>query len=289
MKKMDVHCHTTNRKVNRTLPESAFLDEILKQAEKYDIETTVVLATYFPHTKSGISNFRLFHWVQSYEYPDDSLMPDPFVMFASLDFEHYFFQGINEIRELAYDYRVKGIKIYTNYQKIDVKSNEMKQVVDAAKENLLPIMFHTGYSHSSMLRYGRPVIANLVLPSDLEFIAAENPEINIIISHLANPFLDDLIGVVNRNGNVYSDMSGLLNSKHEKHELPECVDVIKKFLDNCSHKKLLFGTDFPIQTHEDSIEMIEQSMKNHSEAEKEDVYYNTAREIIFKGRRQWEK
>ena len=134
MKKIDIHCHTTNRKVEKVMPASATIEAVIEKMKEYDIEKTVLLASYFPHRSSGISNFRLLHWLQNRNNKDK------FYFFGSLDFEHYFNQGINELRELAESDRLDGIKIYTGYQKIDLDSSKFSEIVNLAKKYHLPMM-----------------------------------------------------------------------------------------------------------------------------------------------------
>jgi len=43
---------------------------------------------------------------------------------------------------------------------------------------------------------------------------------------------------------------------------------------------LLFGTDHPVQTHEDSIEFVERGMSSFPEEEKQDVYFNNACRLL---------
>jgi predicted TIM-barrel fold metal-dependent hydrolase len=270
MKKIDMHCHTTNRPLD-TVDGSASLETIKKYMKKYDIEKTVVLASYFPHRGSGISNFRLFNWIQA--------KPE-FLMFGSLDFEHYFYQGYNELVELADKRLVDGIKIYTTYQKIGLGSEKISKVVDLARRFLLPVAFHCGYSHTARKTIGRDNITDMVKASDLESLAQKYPDVSFIASHLSKPHLDDLIKTVIRNPNMYTDSSGLLDSKTERDEISQAVDEIEKFVEKCGPGKLLFGTDFPVQTHEDSVYFIEEGMKNFSEQDKLDVYYNNSRRLL---------
>jgi len=271
MRKIDIHCHTTNRKVKDTLPKSAFIDEIVSEMKKHDLEKTVLLATYFPHRESGISNFRLYNWIR--DKPE-------FYMFGSLDFEHYFYQGMNELEELADMNVLSGIKIYTCYQEVDVKSQKFREIISLARKNSIPLMLHSGYSYSAMRKHNRVSFAKPVTPNDLEHVIRVNPEVNFIISHLAAPFLDQLISVAKKNPNLYSDMSGLIDSKFGRHEIPSSIDEIKKFLGECGPARLLFGTDFPVQTHQDSIYFVEQAMKNYSLKDKQDVYYNNVRRLL---------
>ncbi len=271
MKKIDIHCHTSDRPIRNILPKDATIDTIAENMEKHDIEKTVLLATYFPHKKSGISNFRLLHWIK--ERPE-------FYMFGSLDFEHFFFQGLNEMEELASKHLMKGIKIYTCYQKIDLESKDFGKVTDIARRYSLPMMFHSGFSYATCRKYGDMTVAPLKKPSDIEKVAIGNPDINVIISHMGKPFLDDLINVINRNTNVYTDMSGLIDSKFDQKDIPNTIESIKRFLGECGSGNLLFGTDFPVQTHEHSIYFIEEAMKSFSSEDKEEVYYKNASELL---------
>lgn len=272
MKKIDIHCHTTNRKVKGVLPPSADVGSIQKLMYKYDISNTNLLATYFPHKASGISNYRLLHWMKNY---------NNFTMFASLDFEHYYYQGYNEIEELASNNLINGIKIYSGYQQIDLNSDKFINILDLAENNKLTVMFHGGYSYSSMRKYGKVSIANTILPNDLTEIVKRHPSIPFIISHLSKPFLTELIDLVKFTDNVYSDMSGLIDSKFEKSDIPNCIEQIKRYLGECGPERLLFGTDFPVQTHKDSIYMLDEAMKTYSISDQELVYYKNS-EVILK-------
>lgn len=270
MKKIDIHCHSTNRIVLDASEPNATTEKIVEKMREYEIEKTVLLATYFPHKHSGISNFRMLHWANAH--------PGKFFVLGSLDFENYFYQGINELEELAKNSLIKGIKIYTTYQHIDFPSTKIDLIAEIAKKYSLPLMFHGGESYSSLRKTGKPVVANLVMPSQLEYLAKEGNK--IILSHLCSPYFDELIKVAKRNENVYSDVSGLIDSRYDRHEIPETIEQIKKFLYECGPEKLFFGTDFPIQTHEDSIYFVEESMKNFSEEDKKKVYYNNAHKLL---------
>ena len=271
MKKIDMHTHTTNRPVPGVVPSSCSIEYIQEKMREHDIEKSVALASYFPHKTSGISNFRLYNWIR--DKPE-------FLLFGSLDFEHYFFQGINELTELAEMGELTGVKIYTGYQNIDLRGDKMKGVVELAGKYDVPMAFHCGYSHSALRKYGKPSITDFVGPKDLEFLAQENPEVNFLAAHMGKPFFKDIVEVTKNNPNVYTDMSGLFHSGLEDSELPKAVEEVRKYLENAGPDKLMFGTDFPVQTHEDSIYMVENAMRGFSENDKEKVYYDNARRFL---------
>ncbi len=268
MKKIDIHCHTTNRRLENIIPESASIKTLKQEMKKHEVEKTVLLPTYFPFRGTGISNYRLYDWIRE----DERLQ-----MFGSLDFKHYFYQGYNELEELAEKGGIKGIKIYTSYQEIDLKSEKFKKIVELAQEKKLALMFHTGVSHGSTHKYGRPAYTEILRPAKIEFIPED---VHIILSHLAKPYFDELVEVVKRNKHIYADMSGLMQSRYESFEIPEHIETINRFLGECGPEKLLFGTDFPVQTHEHSVLMIEESMKTYSVQDKSKVYYENAERLL---------
>ena len=283
MKKIDIHCHVTNRPLIDMAVEKADMRAVWDNMFEHDVDTVVLLATYFPHKGTGISNYRLVDWIRQFnlsEFAHKQLeegVQKRFRMFGSLDFEHYYYQGLNEITELAENI-LSGIKIYTGYQDIDLHSDKFTQVMRLAKEYNLPMMFHTGYSYRTRRQYGKVAFADVVKVSDLEFVADQG--IIVIASHMGKPHFDDTIATLQRNPNMYTDMSGLIDSKSDRDEIPESIEAVRRVVSECGPHKLLFGTDFPVQTHEDSINFVEEGMKGFSEADKQRVYYDNAVEVV---------
>lgn len=273
MKKIDIHCHSTPRKLQDVVPESASIPAILTKMEEHDLEKTALLASYFPHRSSGISNYRLQHWIKG----------EPrFMLVGSLDVEHYFNQGYNELEELAQEGALSGIKIYTCYQHIDLQSEKLQQIGKLAERYELPLMFHVGYSYTSMRTTGKTSIANLIKPSDIASYAEHHPAVPIIIAHMGKPFFEELVQVVNTIPTLYTDMSGLIDSKFDQAEREDSVEEIRRFLEVCGPERLLFGSDFPIQTHEDSVYMIEKALQGFSVQDKERVYYKNAERLLLR-------
>jgi predicted TIM-barrel fold metal-dependent hydrolase len=261
MMKIDIHCHTTKRPLEE-VEGSAFIDRIEQEMERNGIIHTVILASYFPHRGSGISNYRLYNWIK--DSPN-------FSMFGSFDAEHYFKQGLSELEELAQTKKMKGIKVYSGYQRIAPR--DLRLVANIASNANIPLMFHGGHTHRIDTLPPRA--------SDLLAIVGDMP-IDIIISHLATPHTDDLARMVNKRPGTYADMSGLFISKTERHELPSAIATTRKFLDACGPDKLIFGTDFPVQSHEDAIAVVEGAMGGYDAAAREKVYYGNARRLLWR-------
>jgi predicted TIM-barrel fold metal-dependent hydrolase len=118
-------------------------------------------------------------------------------------------------------------------------------------------------------------------PKDFEQVAQEFPSVNIIVSHLCKPFFTEMIEVLKRNANLFTDMSGILDSKLDVGYKTACVEQVKRFIGECGPEKVLFGTDFPVQTHTDSVYFIEQAMPAYPAEDKQKVYFDNAKRIIL--------
>ncbi|MFQ5588754.1 MAG: amidohydrolase family protein [Nitrospiria bacterium] len=285
MKKIDVHCHSTNRRLEDVAQPDASLDAIEIQMSRYDIARTIVLASYFPQEGSGISNFRALHWLK--DRPQFSL-------FGSLDFETYFYQGLNELEELAAAGLIRGIKLYPAYQAIDFESGKFEKIARLAGRYNLTIMIHGGVSAPVWKKWGTKKIMALAntsalkgltegftTPQEIETAVRAFPAVSFIVSHLCKPFFDGLISLLNRYENAFTDTSGLMDSKHDIAHKPVCVAQVRRMIGECGPEKVLFGTDFPVQSHADAIDILEAAMRDYSTKDKQKVYFENAERRIF--------
>jgi len=275
MKKIDIHCHTTNRLVNGTVDGNASIRNIRLYMNRYDVERTVLLASYFPHKGTGISNFRLLRWIERH----DKGMKR-FILFASLDIDRYPLAGYNEIEELANEGVLGGIKIYTCYQDVFLCSDAMRDIMVLAAKHGLPVMFHSGLSYACRRKYGINSPARMYTAEHFRTFAADNPEVNIILSHMSKPHFHEIVDVCESCPNVYTDMSGIIDSKYDEDEIPVCVEEIRTFLRKVGPEKMLFGTDFPVQTHEHSVRFVEEATEGMGDDVRAKIYFSNAERLL---------
>jgi len=107
----------------------------------------------------------------------------------------------------------------------------------------LPAVFHTGHSGMGTgmpgggglkLRYSNPIY--------LDDVAADFPEMKIILAHPSWPWQDEALSVCLHKPNVYIDLSGW-SPKYFPKQLVHYANTLLK-------DKMLFGTDFPLITPE---------------------------------------
>ncbi|MFZ6029031.1 MAG: amidohydrolase family protein [Chloroflexota bacterium] len=285
MKKIDIHCHTTNRPLPHATNPDASIAAISALMQRHQIVHTVLLATYFPAKGTGISNFRLHRWLQGQPH---------FSMFGSLDFEHYFYQGLNELQELAQLGAIQGIKLYTAYQPIDFEGEKFCRVVELAQTQRLPLMFHGGISYDVWKRLSLADILTLSesdasrveavkTPRDFAGLAQKYPDVTFIVSHLCKPFFQPMIQALKQFDNLFTDTSGLLDSQDDQDFRPHCIEIVKRFVGEAGPEKVLFGSDFPVQSHQDTVDFVEGALAQYPTADKELVYAGNARRLIFPG------
>jgi len=76
-------------------------------------------------------------------------------------------------------------------------------------------------------------------------------------------------------------MSGILDSRLDTVYKAACVEQVRRFIGECGPEKMMFGTDFPVQTHADSVYFVEEAMVNYPAADKQKVYFDNASRLIF--------
>ena len=220
---IDIHTHVSGKNFKNDLIK------LKKISEENNIKKIFIMSTYFPDKKTGVSNYRLFSHIENEEL---------FSMWCAIDFEFYFWMTYNEIEELLVFNidKIVGIKIYSGYQNIDFKSKEFRLILELARKFNKPIMFHCGYLHKRFKSFN---------PMDLKNVFENNLDITFIIAHLANPFFQETSLLIKDFENVYSDISGLVDTKRG---VEEEIKPYQELFKNLKIDKLLFGTDLPIQT-----------------------------------------
>jgi hypothetical protein len=146
--------------------------------------------------------------------------------------------AVRRVREQVRDHGVKGFKFHPSFQAFEPNDRVFYPIYEAIAEAGVPALFHTGQTglgsglpggHGIKLRYSDPML--------LDDVAADFPELTIVMAHPAVPWVDAQIAVAAHKANVYVDLSGW----SPKYFPPQLVRAIGRQL----RTKVLFGTDFP--------------------------------------------
>jgi len=147
--------------------------------------------------------------------------------------------GVRMARTLIKDYGVKGFKFHPTTQAFFPNDPDAYPLYEVIAEHKLPAIFHTGQTG---IGAGMPGGGGLKLkysnPMYLDDVAADFPDMPIILAHPSIPWQDEALSVATHKPNVYIDLSGW-SPKYFPANLVQYANTLLK-------NKILFGTDNPV-------------------------------------------
>jgi predicted TIM-barrel fold metal-dependent hydrolase len=167
---------------------------------------------------------------------------DIMLAFASID-PHKGRMGVREARRLIEEGGVRGFKFHPTCQGFFPNDRMAYKLYEVIAEAKLPAIFHSGHSG---IGTGMPGGGGLRLkfsnPIHLDDVAADFPDMTVIIAHPSWPWQDEALSVCLHKPNVYIDLSGW-SPKYFPEQLVRYANTQLKH-------KMLFGSDFPLITPE---------------------------------------
>ena len=164
--------------------------------------------------------------------------PDVIVPFASVDPARP--DALDRVRQAAAA-GARGFKFHPNLQAFFPNDERAYPLYDAIAEAGVPALFHSGHSGIGTgvpggggfrLKYSNPMC--------LDDVAADFPELQIVLAHPSFPWQDEAISVCLHKANVWIDLSGW----SPKYFPPQLVQYANTQL----RTKVLFGSDYPLIT-----------------------------------------
>jgi predicted TIM-barrel fold metal-dependent hydrolase len=167
---------------------------------------------------------------------------DTLIAFASID-PHRGPEGVALARRLIDEFDVRGFKFHPSLQHFFPDDRMAYPLYEVIAEHGLPALFHTGQTAvGSGQRGGGGILLKYSNPVHLDEVAADFPEMPIIMAHPSVPWQDEALSVALHKPQVYIDLSGW----SPKYFPPQLVRYANTLLKD----KVLFGTDFPALTPE---------------------------------------
>jgi uncharacterized protein len=164
---------------------------------------------------------------------------DVLIPFASVDPARA--DAVERAQRLIVDHNVKGFKFHPNLQEFFPNDRAAYPLYEAIAEARLPALFHTGHSGiGTGLPGGGGFRLKYSNPMALDDVAADFPELQIVLAHPSFPWQDEAISICLHKANVWIDLSGW----SPKYFPPQLVQYANTQLKT----KVLFGSDFPMIT-----------------------------------------
>jgi predicted TIM-barrel fold metal-dependent hydrolase len=165
---------------------------------------------------------------------------DVLIPFASID-PAKGKMGAREARRLIADFGVRGFKFHPSLQGFYPNDRSAYVLYEAIAEAKLPALFHTGQTGvGARIRGGMGVRLKYSNPMFLDDVAADFPDMTIILAHPSFPWQDEALAVATHKPNVYIDLSGW-SPKYFPANLVQYSNTLLK-------DRVLFGSDYPALT-----------------------------------------
>jgi uncharacterized protein len=175
--------------------------------------------------------------------------PDVLIPFASVD-PHKGKLGVREARELI-EQGVRGFKFHPNTQAFWPNDRDHYPLYEVIAEAGLIALFHSGTTGIGAgmpggggvkLKYSNPML--------VDDVAADFPELEIILAHPSFPWQDEALAIAVHKPNVYIDLSGWAPKYFPENLIRYTNTQLKR--------KMLFGSDFPLITPDRWLSEFEQ-------------------------------
>ena len=198
--------------------------------------TAAVVFTIDAHTASGHRPNSIEELIAGAARNNDVLIP-----FGSID--PWDPDAVHRVRQLVGEFGVRGFKFHPSLQAFEPNDRRFYPVYEAIAASGVPALFHTGQTglgsalpggHGIKFRYSDPML--------LDDVAADFPDLTIVMAHPAVPWIDSQIAIASHKANCFIDLSGW----SPKYFPPQLVRAIGRQL----RTKVLFGTDHPYITLE---------------------------------------
>ena len=166
--------------------------------------------------------------------------PDTLIPFASIDpFKGR--AGRREARRLVTTYGVRGFKFHPSLQGFAPDDRMAYPLYEVIEELGIPAVFHTGQTGiGAGVRGGGGIRLKYSNPMLVDDVAADFPDLRIILAHPSFPWQDEALAVATHKPLVHIDLSGW----SPKYFPPQLVRYANSLLQD----KVLFGSDYPVIT-----------------------------------------
>jgi predicted TIM-barrel fold metal-dependent hydrolase len=151
--------------------------------------------------------------------------------------------GAREARRLVAEFGIRGFKFHPTMQGFYPNDRSAYVLYEAIAEAGVPALFHTGQTgvgagmpggNGMRLKYSNPLY--------LDDVAADFPDLPIILAHPSFPWQEEALSVATHKPNVYIDLSGWSPRYFPK--------ILVQYANSILRKKMLFGSDWPMITPE---------------------------------------
>lgn len=138
-----------------------------------------------------------------------------------------------------------GLKLFPGYLPFYPHDPRLAPVLEAAGRRRLPVLIHQGDTLDGLglLKFARPL--------EVDEVAGRYREINFVLCHLGNPWIEEAAEVIYKNRNVYADTSGLFpppSAQYFDLAVERCRErIFDAIVTTAAPDRFLHGSDWPLE------------------------------------------
>jgi predicted TIM-barrel fold metal-dependent hydrolase len=164
---------------------------------------------------------------------------DVLIPFGSVDPQRP--DAVDRVNRLVEDSGVRGFKFHPTVQGFDPSDERWYPVYGAIRDAGAVALFHTGQTGiGAGMPGGHGLRLGLSRPMLLDGVAADFPELQMVMAHPSVPWQDEALSIAVHKTNVWIDLSGW-SPKYFPSELV-------RYANSLLRDRVLFATDFPLLT-----------------------------------------
>jgi predicted TIM-barrel fold metal-dependent hydrolase len=245
---IDIHTHAETS--TRMLPDEAEAEALEARGRyfRYEVKhpTIAQMADYYRQRRIGFVVFTVdqergmgVRGITNEEVAESAHEhSDVAIPFASIDPARGR-MGVREARRLIEHFGVKGFKFHPTIQGFFPNDRDAYPLYEVIAEAGLPALFHTGQTGiGAGMRGGGGLRIKYSNPIHLDDVAADFPDLQIVMAHPAVPWQDEQLSVALHKPNVWIDLSGW-SPKYFEPKLVQYANTLLK-------DRVLFGSDNPV-------------------------------------------
>jgi predicted TIM-barrel fold metal-dependent hydrolase len=207
------------------------LESFLLELDLADLEKAVIL----PIDATTSRNATVYTNEQIAEL---CAMSPRLIGFASVDPQQP--DAPDKLREAVTKLGLRGLKLAPAMQQFYADDPSVYPIYQTARELGIPILFHAGMSWEpgSRLQYGQPM--------QFENVVADFPDLQIVLAHLAWPWVTDAVALALKYPNLHLDTSALYFDNPRdflRHAMTHVVPLT--VFERSLRKQILFGSNYP--------------------------------------------
>ena len=244
---IDVHVHVNASLTGRGFPEDSPEGAVAKVFGSELLLNVPELADYYRERHMAAVCFKVDTVGWPAPVTNEEVLrlaaehADVLIPFVSIDPHRP--DAATEARRLIAEHAVRGFKFHPSLQAFFPDDRLAYPLYEVIAEHRLPAVFHTGQTAvGSGLRGGGGILLKYSNPIHLDEVAADFPDMQVIMAHPSVPWQDEALSVAVHKPNVWIDLSGW----SPKYFPPQLVRYANTLLKH----KVLYGTDFPALTPE---------------------------------------